>query len=381
MTVREPATLETGGSPRRLDAFIESAPDVPAVFRISPAQGSPYLGRTSLLRRRLRRLLAERTAPSRFLNLRDAASRVDYWLIGSRLESALLHYTLARQHFPDSYLKVLKLRMPAFVRVLLANPYPRTQITTRIAGGAGFYYGPFRTRAIAEQFEAQVLDLFQIRRCEDNFEPSPAHPGCIYGEMNKCLRPCQAAVGAEEYLAEVERLVSFLRTEGQSLLEPLEAARDRLSEELRFEDAAREHKQIERIQEMLRLRDGLARGIEHLSGVAVAASAANGSVELFFMLGGCWNGPVRFGFEVVEGRTVSMDHRLREAVGQIRADKCPAAIRQEHIALLARWFYSSWRDGDWIPFSDFEHLPYRRLVKAISRIAAPANTAETRIDS
>ena len=48
------------------------------------------------------------------------------------------------------------------------------------------------------------LDLFQLRRCQEDLAPSPGHPGCIYGEMGKCLRPCQEAVSREEYAGEVE---------------------------------------------------------------------------------------------------------------------------------------------------------------------------------
>jgi hypothetical protein len=43
--------------------------------------------------------------------------------------------------------------------------------------------------------------------------------------------------------------------------------------------------------------------------------------------------------------------------------------RQEHLALLARWYYSSWREGEWLAFDAPEKLPFRRLVRLISRVA------------
>ena len=88
-------------------------------------------------------------------------------------------------------------------------------VTTKIA--RGLFYGPFTSRAAAERFEAGLLDLFQIRRCEENLAPSPQHPGCIYGEMNRCLRPCQQAVSVAEYRGETQRVEQFLRTSGESL--------------------------------------------------------------------------------------------------------------------------------------------------------------------
>jgi excinuclease ABC subunit C len=351
------------------DAALDEVPDRPAVFLIWPREGAPYLARTNLLRRRLRRLLGERRAPGRLLNLRPLAARVEYWFAGSRLEASLLLYDLGRRYFPDTYLDLLKLRMPPYVKVILANPFPRTQVTTRLGGGRSLYYGPFRTRASAEQFEARMLDLFQVRRCQEDLEPSPSHPGCIYGEMNMCLRPCQQAVGPAEYRSEVDRLIEFLSTEGRSLTGPLAAARERLSEEMNFEEAARQHKQLEKVQQVAKLRDDLVRDADALNGVAVAPSAAPASVELFFLVRGGWQPPLRFGFEVVEGRTISLDYRLHEVVAGLEPQALPPARRQEHLALLARWYYSSWRDGEWLAFDDFDHVPYRKLVRALSRTA------------
>ena len=359
-------------STANLDETLESVPERPAVLLVWPREGAPYLARTNVLRRRLKRLLGERSAPSRFLNLRAVARQVEYWLTGSRLESSLLFYELAVRHFPETYPKLLMLRMPHYFKVILSNPFPRTQVTARLGGGRSPFFGPFRARASAEQFASQALDLFQVRRCQEDLDPSPGHPGCIYGEMNLCLRPCQQAVGAGEYASEVQRLVRFLETGGRSLEEPLAASRDRLSEELDFEAAARQHKQLEKIQQVLRLRDDLVREAGSLCGAAVTASVAAGAVELWFVLGGGWQAPVRFGFEAVEGKAVSLDHRLREVVAGLNPRKLPARERQEHLALLARWYYSSWRDGEWLPFDDLDRVPYRKLVRAISRVAAPA---------
>jgi excinuclease ABC subunit C len=352
-----------------LDEALEQVPNRPAVFLLWPQRGDPYLGKTTVLRRRLLRLLRERETPSRLLNLRHTAHRVEYWLTGSKLESSLLMYDLARRHFPKTYLDVLRLRMPPYVKLILTNEFPRSQVSTHLGRAPATYFGPFRTRASAERFESQFLDLFQMRRCQEDLVPAPTHPGCIYGEMGMCLRPCQQIVTAEEYRHEVERVVDFLRSDGRSLVDATTAARDRLSTDLDFEQAARQHKRIEKIQDVLSLRDDLARDIDRLNGVAVTASSQPQSVELWFVLGGSWHGARRVTFEVVEGKPVSLDQKLREVVSGLSPTTQTMGLRQEHLALLSRWYYSSWRDGEWFPFDGVDSLPYRKLVHAISRIA------------
>jgi excinuclease ABC subunit C len=369
MALWKPETIEVTSDFSGLDTALETVPNRQAVFAVWPREGLPYIARTSLLRRRLYRLLGERPQPTRLLNLRSVASRVEFRLTASWLETSLIFYELARQYFPEKYLRLLKLRMPPYVKIVLTNPFPRSQVTTRISGAKALYFGPFRTRIGAEQFESQFLNLFQMRRCQEDLDPSPGHPGCIYGEMNMCLRPCQQVVGPEEYRSEVDRVLQFLATDGRSLVETLTHARDRLSEELNFEEAARQHKQLEEVQQVLRLRDELVREIDRLHGVAVTPSVQEDCVELWFVISGCWQPPQRFGFEVIGGKTISMDQRLREVVASLKPRQLPLHERQEHLALLARWRYASHSDGEWLPFQSIGGVPYRKLVRAISRVA------------
>ena len=356
------------GDLAQLDAAIEALPNSPAVFVLWPREGQPHISRTALLRRRLLRLLKEREKPSRLLNLRHTVARIEYQLTGSAFESSIVFYEQARTHFPDSYLEVLRLRMPPYVKIILSNEFPRSQITSQLTR-SGMHFGPFRTRASAERFEAQFLDLFQMRRCQEDLVPSPEHPGCMYGEMGMCLRPCQQVVRPAEYASEVARVVDFLRTGGRSLLDSVAHSRDRLSEEMRFEEAARQHKRFEKVQDVLKLRDDLAREVDRLNGVAITPSLAADSVEMWFVRDGNWQEPQRFGFAVEEGKTISLDHKLRETFAEVRPRNLTVRERQEYLALVSRWYYASWREGEWLGFDSYDEIPYRKLVNAISRVA------------
>ena len=345
-------------------------PDVQAVYVVHIRGGKPYLGRTAFLRRRLSRLLGAQLPGSRRLNLSGLAEAADCYPVNGKLPAALLYYRLARRLFPDDYLPMVRLRFPAYVKVVRSNTYPRTEITTRISGSGALHYGPFRSRAVAERFESEVLDQFQVRRCSEDLEPSPEHPGCIYGEMMRCLRPCQNAVSPEEYRAESERLAHFLTSGGASLLDPVRTARDRFSAELDFEQAQRQHERIQRIEQALRLRDDLASDAATLSGVAAYPSIGAGHVDLHFMVNGIWREPVRFPVSAgASGTPVPMDRRLRELFSSLPDVEPKARVRAEHLALLCRWYFSSFRDADWLPF-EAGHPPYRRLVRAISKAAA-----------
>jgi len=315
------------------------------------------------MRRRLKRLLSNRDRLSSVLNLRGVVERIEYWPTGSQIEAALIHLDLAKLYFPEDVARITRLKPPVFLRLTLDNPFPRTMLTTRL--GRGLYYGPFASRAAAERFQGEMLDLFQLRRCEDNLAPAADHPGCIYGEMNKCLRPCQQVVSIEEYRSEAGRVEQFLRTGGASLRESAEVARDQASASMQFEDAERLHQRLKNITEVGTSSGDLARTMDRLAGVAVVPSAEPETVDLVFLAGGRWLDPRSFSL----AETASMDLRLRE----LAADIVPATSPDvEHLAVLVRWHGSTWRDGEWIGFDSFEKIPYRKIVNAVARVAARA---------
>ena len=81
---------------------------------------------------------------------------------------------------------------------------------------------------------------------------------------------------------------------------------------MQFEEAARQHKRYEKVQEALKLRDELACDVDRLNGVAITRQLAPEAVEMWCVRDGAWRHPRRFSFEVQEGKPVSLDRLLRE---------------------------------------------------------------------
>jgi hypothetical protein len=105
--------------------------------------------------------------------------------------------------------------------------------------------------------------------------------------------------------------------------------------------------------------------------VAVTPCLKADRVLIWFVCQGAWQAPVQF----LLTSLVSLDRRLRELVASIQPVAPPLAEKQEHLALLARWHYSTWSDGEWIGFPALDQAPYRKLVRAISRVRQKASSA------
>jgi excinuclease UvrABC nuclease subunit len=297
---------------------------------------------------------------------------VRYWRVSSKLETSLILYELTRHAYPETYLRRLHLRMPWFLGLAQSSAFARLAVSNRLSSRNSARYGPFRTRDAALLYQQQLLGLHQIRRCVENLTVSPDHPGCIYGEMNQCLRPCQCAVTPEEYATEALRVADFLQSAGKSALLPLAATRDRAAAELDFEQAALAHKRMEKVQAAMAARDPVVTAAQSFHGIAVTRANEADSVNLWPMMSGYWQTPINLYLPVNQEQGArSLDSLVRERIQAALQSPSEEGNRLEHLALFSRWYYSSWRDGPWFAFENVAQLNYRRLVKAIAQTRNP----------
>jgi len=350
--------------------FFAALPAGPAVFALRPlVEGAePYVAKTANLRRRLTRLLAP--AEGRRLSLRERVSAVEYCEVGSDFEAGFELYRLLRAEFPSKYAERMHLRPAPLVQMLRENPYPRLTVTSRIRSlrTANSYFGPFATRAEAEQYSSDSLDFFLLRRCTDDLSPDPAFPGCVYSEMKMCLAPCFKGCTDERYAEEASRVERYLESGGHSLLVEISRARDEASERLEFEAAAAAHARLEKLKSVQSRIGEIVHRIDRLNGVLLQPSHRAGQIAIFRIAAGMIHGPLHF--DVLQSAAgSSMEARISEllATAEIATPKS-AQEWMEHLAILKRWYYRTSKTGE-IFFEDDEGaLPMRRIVRAVRRV-------------
>ena len=388
--------------------FFSTLPSSAAVclIELQDENAEPLLIRTQNLRRRLERLLGPPDSTSKRLNLRAIARSVQFRTVGSTFEQTLTYYQHGKIIFPQRYRDLLRMRPPAVLKVSLRNAYPRCYVTRYISTDSagmpsgGSYYGPFASRGAALAFANRALDFFKIRRCQIKIRRDPTFPGCLYSEMKMCLAPCFAGCSKEEYDAEVQRFVKFLESSGDSLHSAFESERERASEDLDFERAAALHKKVEKLDEVLSGRTELTRRIQSLDAVILQRGAGEQVVAAFRVQGGRIGEPFFFPFGEIASQPRSAEQIFRNYLdpagaalatprlpleGPAAPEAIPAAIEpaplgkgelSEHLWLVARWFYSNPRAGE-IFFREKNDWPYRRILRACSRLLAPAKPPPT----
>ncbi len=413
--------------PEEAEAILREVPARAGVFALrgERATDQPYLMRAADLRRRLRRLLlppetvdAEgRPVLSKRLNLRDRVRWIEWTPTGSEFESVLLLYRANHALFGDAEArKRLRLHCPYFLRVTMGHDHPRVFVSNRLSRRAlRESFGPFATRAAAERVAEAVGEQFKVRRCHEDLAVHPEHPGCVYGEMGRCLAPCKAAVTGAQYRAEAERVFAYLRTRGESLLAEIATSREQASEDLDFEAAAALHRQWEKVKAVAQSADPLVRAAEEVRALVVQAAAPAGDAEaapeaaVFLLEGGRLVGPERLsslGVRAVREQTavgsslfaqplmlsavpeagaaadpgperpaaLGPEDRARAVLERLRAaiDAQPdpePTERGDALALFKRWYYrpEKQRAGEVLLPNPDGSWPVRRLLNATAR--------------
>lgn len=291
-------------------------------------------------------------------------------------------------------------------------------------------YGPFASRAAAERYAEEVLKLFLLRRCTDDLNPDPSHPGCVYSEMKMCLAPCYKGCTDERYSEESAAVERFLATHGESKLVPLRTQRDEASANLQFEQAAALHAQVQKVEGVRGLAAELVRPLSRLRAVILQQSAQRDEIAVFLFENGRLCGPAGFstmGMRIQNEQSGSsslwaqpmmlepvpeeqgaekqgkgkreqgteeqglgeaavtqkiargvLEARLEEVLALLAQDHSAASAteRQGHLALLKRWYYrpEAKRTGE-ICFPDADgQWPVKSMLRSIGRVAAKSMT-------
>ena len=403
-------------------------------LRGAGASHEPYLTRTTDLRRRAARLLAppemtEYGQPvlSKRLNLRDRVARIEWSQAGSEFEALLVLYHAAAEAFGYAEARRrLRLHTPYFLRFTGEQTHPRIYVTNRLSErGLSQMYGPFPSRAAAERYADGVSDLFKLRRCHEDLEPYPEHPGCVYQEMKKCLAPCNHACTPQEYANEGKAVGEFLATHGESMLAKIGSEREQASEEMDFERASALHLQWTKVKTAAGLAGELVQPVPLLRAVIVQkAAAVEGGDKLeaavFLLESGCLAGPQRLstlGVRAVKEQTSvgsslfaqplmlqaiplegavddadraasSPEQRAAQALAGLQVsvqEQRELAMVSDHLSLLRRWFYrpEKQRPGEIFFPNEDDTWPLKRILRGAARMALgePGVMAETQRDA
>lgn len=180
-----------------------------------------------------------------------AVTRAVYWkLASSHFEMDWAYLELARSIWPRAYAKLLSWRPAWFVHADPGEEHPHFARTRDVFASSGRYFGPFDSGRSAQRFIEAIQDAFDLCRDVQCLRRSPHAERCAYGQMGRCLCPCDGGVSLAGYRAAFAEAASFAGGRRRSCLEHLAERMRAAAARLRFEEAAGLKARLERLAEL-----------------------------------------------------------------------------------------------------------------------------------
>jgi excinuclease ABC subunit C len=228
---------------------LKAAPRRPGVYLFRNERGEVvYVGKAASLRNRMRSYFgAPHSLEPKTRALRDAIADFEYVVTHTEQEALHLEATLVKRHQPFFNVRLKDDKHYPYIKVDLADPWPRLYITRRVEKDGGRYFGPFASASSVRKTLDITKKLFPWRSCTMTITGNEPRP-CLEYFIHRCIAPCTSYCTREEYDEVIRETVLFLEGRTEEVVRSLRAQMEAASEALDFERAASLRDQVAAIE-------------------------------------------------------------------------------------------------------------------------------------
>jgi excinuclease ABC subunit C len=233
-------------------AKIRSIPTEPGVYLYKNAEGEViYVGKAKNLRSRVASYFHEgRWEDSKTGTLVREAADVEYIVVANNKEALALENNLIKQRKPRFNILLRDDKTYPYVKLTLAERWPRVYVTRRLLKDGAAYYGPYFPANLAYRIVDLIHRNFLIPSCRvdlTRFHPRP----CLQYYIKRCLGPCVENLTTPEIYQEAVRDVKlFLEGRPTDLARSLHARMEQAAESQEYERAARYRDLISTVEQL-----------------------------------------------------------------------------------------------------------------------------------
>jgi excinuclease ABC subunit C len=231
---------------------IRTLPTQPGVYLYKNAEGEViYVGKAKNLRSRVRSYLLEAAqANAKTGSLMREAVDLDYILVANEHEALALENNLIKQRKPRFNILLRDDKTYPYVKLTLADRFPKVFVTRRLRKDGSAYYGPYFPGNLAYRVVELIHRSFLIPSCKVDL--SRYHPrACLQYYIHRCLGPCVDGFTTPEiYKDAVRDTQLFLEGRHAELERTLTARMMAAAEQEQFEAAARLRDQLSTVHQL-----------------------------------------------------------------------------------------------------------------------------------
>ena len=231
---------------------LETLPLRPGVYLFKDAAGEIlYVGKARVLRDRVRSYF-QASRPTELHKSRMVGDIADLDLVvtDSEMEALALENNLIKRHKPPYNVRLRDDKNHPYLKLTLAEEYPRLYVVRRPAEDGNVYGGPYIPASLGRKTAGLVRKLFGIRSCKETLNGQRPRP-CLQYQIKRCLAPCVAEVcSLDRYRQSCEDARLFLEGRTEEVVKRLRGEMEQAAADDRFEEAASVRDQIRALERL-----------------------------------------------------------------------------------------------------------------------------------
>lgn len=297
-----------------LQEELKKLPEEPGVYLMHDAKDAIiYVGKAISLKNRVRQYFQKRVRTPKIEKMISQIDHFEYIITDSEVEALVLENNLIKEHRPKYNTMLKDDKTYPFIKATVYEEYPRLIYSREQKRDKCKYFGPFTSPGAAKDTLDLAHKLYKIRTCNrvlprDIGKDRP----CLNYHINQCQAPCQGYISPDEYQKQFKQAIRLIEGDTSDVLPMLQEKMEQAAEDMAFEEAAGYRDLIESVKKMAvrqKVNDfgGVDRDI-----IAMARSAKEAVIQVFF---------------VREGRLIGRDHFHMDGV----EDEAPGDLLQSFV--------------------------------------------------
>jgi excinuclease ABC subunit C len=231
---------------------LEQLPNRPGVYLFKGEDGAIlYVGKARVLRDRVRSYFqASRPTELHKSRMVEEIADLDLVVTDSEMEALALENNLIKRHKPPYNLRLRDDKNHPYLKLTLAEEYPRLYVVRRPSEDGNAYGGPYIPASLGRKTAGLVRKLFGTRSCKETLDGKRPRP-CLQYQIKRCLAPCVAEIcSLDRYRRSCEDARLFLEGRTEEVVKRLRAQMDEAAAGERFEEAASLRDQVRALLRM-----------------------------------------------------------------------------------------------------------------------------------
>ena len=304
---------------RRFSTRLAAVPLEPGVYLHRDAGRKVlYVGKSASLRDRLRSYFgSKKNLDPKSVELVSRIDDFEYIVTASEQEALLLENSLIKEHKPKYNIRLKDDKTYPYIKVDLAEDFPRIYVTRRTANDGARYFGPFASAGSVRKTLDLLKRLFPYRSCTKTITGNDSRP-CLEYHIKRCVAPCTGYASKNDYSEVIAQVVMFLEGNTKEIVSDLKTTMLEASDNLEFERAGALRDRLKAIEKVYEGQNVVGLGREELDVIGAAYGGEEAWVEIFF---------------IRQGKLIGRDHFTMSGTREEEG--------QEILARFIEQFYSS----------------------------------------